>query len=189
MKKIVIACCLLCMIVWSCNSNAQKGSTSEDTIPSDTTIVSQNQSTGETLLRQRIEDIYADVLAKRNERNYPIESDLPYLSLGLKELWKSLPTDEESDVNDLWVPTLEWDSLSLKTIKVLALHNERAFADVIVTSHLNDGQTPFDIPVRLSFILERQDGQEPQWFLDDSGKAGEQIEQLEYSVRQQLENR
>ena len=188
MKNYYWALTITCLLLFACTpKNSEKIQAEKDTI--DTTVVLQSETTIEELVKQRIEEIYTDVLHKRNIHNYPSETDLPYLSNELKSLWKTLPTDEESGIDDLWANTVEWDSLSLKTVDVVFVKENKAYADVVVTSSFKDGQPSFDVPVRLYLVKEKHDGQEPQWYVDDSGQAGEQVNQMKYSVRQQFEER
>ena len=189
MKETVISLAIICLVLLSCNGNTKKIETVEQTNLSDTTMITEDHPTAEEILKQRIEDIYTDVLHKRNIHNYPLETNLPYLSNELKALWKTLPTDEESGIDDLWANTVEWDSLSLKTVDVLFVKDNKAYVDVVVTSSFKDGQPSFDVPVRIFLVKEKHEGQEPQWYVDDSGQAGEQANQMKYSVRQQFEER
>lgn len=188
MKNYYWALTITCLLLFACTpKNVEKIQAEKDT--TDTTVVLQSETSIEELVKQRIEEIYTDVLYKRNIHNYPSETDLPYLSNELKSLWKTLPTDEESGIDDLWANTVEWDSLSLKTVDVVFVKENKAYADVVVTSSFKDGQPSFDVPVRLYLVKEKHEGQEPQWYVDDSGQAGEQANQMKYSVRQQFEER
>lgn len=179
---------IACLTLFACNPSNYKKMETETNSP-DTTVVIQNELTTEEVIKQRITDIYADILHKRNIHNYPLEIDLPYLSNALKALWETLPKDEESGIDDLWANTVEWDSLSLKTVDVVFVEDNKAYADVVVTSSFKDGQPSFDVPVRLCLIQEKHEGEKPQWYVDDSGQAGQEANQMKYSVRQQFEER